>query len=174
VGTLGPTLRVTFSTDSPTNILRSSVGRFLGSVNHWAFVPRYTLTYLRTSLTLATGKKHKAIWKQQERRDSHYARLIVKSMGCIESRIKGAPECVLSPPPAICSRELSLFYWVHSFLFFYPFFTGQFFGIALTLYTPVVSRGHALPSHRGSVFPGIFGCCLQQERTHSPRYARPI
>lgn len=51
-----------------------------------------------------------------------------------ESRIKGAPECVLSFPLTICSRELSLlFFRVHSFLS-PP--SVLYFGITLTPYTP--------------------------------------
>jgi len=70
-----------------------------------------------------------------------------------------------------CHSFLSFFLWVHSFLS--PRSSVLRYRL-LTLYTPAVSRGDALPSHRGSVFPGVFGCCLQQEETHSPKYARPI
>lgn len=61
-----------------------------------------------------------------------------------------------------------------SFLFPVLHFFGITFNTPLTLYTPAVYRSDALPSHRGSVFPGVFGCCFQQEGTHFPIYARPI
>lgn len=130
-------------------------------------------------------KKNPTIWKQQQkwRRDYHHfvARspptlpsprfLYVREVHWLyESRIKGAIECVLSfPTYYLHSRTVTLFQ-IHSFL---PSPFLKFFGIALTLYTPSTSRGDALPSYRVSVFLGVFGCCLQQERTQSPKCARP-
>lgn len=75
-----------------------------------------------------------------------------------------------TPTYYLLTRAVTLF--LGPFFSFPPSFSSSV--SPLTLHTPAVSRVDALPSYRGSVFPGVFRCCLQQEGTHSPKYARTI
>jgi hypothetical protein len=93
--------------------------------------------------------------------------------GCMRVGYKRSPKVRASTPTlTICSPRAAT-------LFFGPFFYLPLALLVLrNLFNPFnppdsVQRGDALPSYRGSVFPGVFGCCLRQEGTHSPTYARP-